>query len=391
MIPNKFLCYQTEAGFLEDLNNNLIQDSSVVMVLEGPFFYTHGVKFHCSITPEAIEFIEFLLTSSILEINDRIDDNERTIAGVIGDLKSSSLINGKQIIGSNLEITKFDIGLGNVDNTSDSNKPISTATQTALNNKVDKISGKGLSTNDYTTEEKNKLAGITAGAQVNTVTSVAGKTGAVTLGKGDVGLGNVDNTSDANKPISTATQTALDKKVDKVDGKGLSTNDYTTTEKNKLSGIEAGAQVNTVNSVAGKTGAVTLSKSDVGLGNVDNTSDLSKPVSTATQTALNTLKTDVTKTLSLKVSSTEVIGYNGTAAKTINFIGGNSIKLSVNNGNVEISWEGDLDEISYWISKSVSELKEELCSSNKATAMAINDLRKQIFDLQKQIDDVKKL
>lgn len=42
------------------------------------------------------------------------------------------------------------------------------------------------------------------------VTSVAGKTGAVTLVKGDVGLGNVDNTSDANKPISTATQAALD-------------------------------------------------------------------------------------------------------------------------------------------------------------------------------------
>lgn len=35
---------------------------------------------------------------------------------------------------------------------------------TALNNKVDKVSGKGLSTNDYTTSEKNKLAGIEAGA-----------------------------------------------------------------------------------------------------------------------------------------------------------------------------------------------------------------------------------
>lgn len=33
-----------------------------------------------------------------------------------------------------------------------------------LNNKVDKVSGKGLSTNDYTTEEKNKLAGIETGA-----------------------------------------------------------------------------------------------------------------------------------------------------------------------------------------------------------------------------------
>ena len=49
--------------------------------------------------------------------------------------------------------------------------------------------------------------------QVNTVDSVAGKTGVVTLVKGDVGLGNVDNTSDAAKPISTATQTALDLKA----------------------------------------------------------------------------------------------------------------------------------------------------------------------------------
>ncbi|ASR80652.1 minor tail protein [Arthrobacter phage Piccoletto] len=42
-----------------------------------------------------------------------------------------------------------------------------------------------------------------------------------------------------------------------------------------------------VQSVAGKTGLVVLVKADVGLGSVDNTSDLAKPVSTATQTALN--------------------------------------------------------------------------------------------------------
>lgn len=58
-----------------------------------------------------------------------------------------------------------------------------------------------------------KLDGIAAGAQVNTVTSVAAKTGAVTLVKADVGLGSVDDTSDANKPISTATQMALNDKA----------------------------------------------------------------------------------------------------------------------------------------------------------------------------------
>lgn len=44
------------------------------------------------------------------------------------------------------------------------------------------------------------------------VTSVAGRTGTVVLAKADVGLGSVDNTTDAGKPISTTTQTALDAK-----------------------------------------------------------------------------------------------------------------------------------------------------------------------------------
>jgi hypothetical protein len=74
--------------------------------------------------------------------------------------------------------------------------------------------------------------------------------------KSMVGLGNVDNTSDANKPVSTATQIALDLKAP------LASPTFTGT----VSGV---------------------TKSMVGLGNVDNTSDANKPVSTATQTALN--------------------------------------------------------------------------------------------------------
>ena len=68
----------------------------------------------------------------------------------------------------------------------------------------------------------NTLGGVKIGEGVSAtsegvlsanVKSVAGKTGAVILAKGDVGLGNVDNTSDLNKPISNATQTALDTKL----------------------------------------------------------------------------------------------------------------------------------------------------------------------------------
>ena len=63
--------------------------------------------------------------------------------------------------------------------------------------------------------EETKLSSAVA-AKLNAagaVTSVATKTGAVVLDKGDVGLDNIDNVSDINKPISSAVQTALNLKV----------------------------------------------------------------------------------------------------------------------------------------------------------------------------------
>lgn len=62
----------------------------------------------------------------------------------------------------------------------------------------------------------------------------------------------------------------VDTKVDKVAGKQLSTNDYTTTEKNKLAGIEDGAQKNTVTGIKGntessyRTGNVNLTPANIG-------------------------------------------------------------------------------------------------------------------------------
>ena len=52
--------------------------------------------------------------------------------------------------------------------------------------------------------------------EVGPIISVAGRRGAVPLAKADVGLSNADNTSDAGKPISTATQLALDGKASAV-------------------------------------------------------------------------------------------------------------------------------------------------------------------------------
>ena len=88
---------------------------------------------------------------------------------------------GKSVI-VNSSGNGLEFGLGNVDNTSDANKPVSTAQQTALDLK----------------------------APINNPT-FTGTVSGVT--KSMVGLGNVDNTSDANKPVSTAQQTALDLKA----------------------------------------------------------------------------------------------------------------------------------------------------------------------------------
>lgn len=98
--------------------------------------------------------------------------------------------------------------------------------------------------NNFTTQLKDKLDGIEKGAQKNTVIGVKGnaeqsyRTGNVNITKDNIGLSNVDNTSDAEKPVSTAQRSALDKKVDKVDGKALSTNDFTNDYKTLLEQIK---------------------------------------------------------------------------------------------------------------------------------------------------------
>ncbi len=81
------------------------------------------------------------------------------------------------------------------------------ALNTDLNNKVDKVTGKGLSSNDFTNTLKEKLDGL----------------------------------SNYNDSLI---QSSLANKVDNVNGKELSTNDFTNTLKNKLDGIESGAQKN---------------------------------------------------------------------------------------------------------------------------------------------------
>lgn len=88
-----------------------------------------------------------------------------------------------------------------------------------LDTKVDKESGKGLSTNDYTTTEKNKLAGIAAGANNYTLPlATSSELGGIKSG-GDITVdasGNVTVNDDSHNHVISnvdGLQTALDNKA----------------------------------------------------------------------------------------------------------------------------------------------------------------------------------
>ena len=140
---------------------------------------------------------------------------------ILSNLATMQLESYEQIISVNDEITKLNI------------------------TKVDKEDGKGLSTEDFTSADKAKIDSIPDDAKFTDT-----KYDDTIIKQG---ITNLENT-----------------KVDKEDGKSLSTNDYTNVDKAKVDGIEAGAEKNKVSSVQGKTGSVTITKADLGLGNVEN-------------------------------------------------------------------------------------------------------------------------
>lgn len=165
--------------------------------------------------------------------------------------------------------------------------------QTATNSKVDKVTGKDLSTNDYTTEEKEKLAGIETGANKTII---------------DSALSSTSTNPVQNKIINTkfdSIQANINSKVDAVDGKGLSTNDLTAAlksnydaaythsqqahapsnaEKNVIVGIQKNGTDLTVNSSTRKVNITVPTK----------TSELTNDSNFATTTALDAKVNKVT-------------------------------------------------------------------------------------------------
>ena len=148
--------------------------------------------------------------------------------------------------------------------------------QTAISNKVDKVDGKGLSTNDLTATlksnydtaythsqqahapsdaEKNIIVGIQKNGTNLSVDSTTRKVNIIVPTK------TSDITNDSDYATNSSVDSKLSGKVDIVSGKGLSTNDYTTNEKTKLSGIAEGADVSTIKSISKNGTALSIDSS----------------------------------------------------------------------------------------------------------------------------------
>jgi hypothetical protein len=168
-----------------------------------------------------------LVTTTILSNHNTDTSNVHGITDtlVLATLSGTQTLTNKTLV-TPLGIVKGDVGLGSVDNTSDLDKAVSTATQTALDLKANLASP--TFTGTVTLPAGTITSGMIADGTIATadiaqeavttgkiadaaITAIKIATGAVS--QDAVGLGNVNNTSDANKPISTATQAALDTKA----------------------------------------------------------------------------------------------------------------------------------------------------------------------------------
>ena len=191
-----------------------------------------------------------------------------------------------------------------------------------------------------------------------------------TLNSAAVGLGNVNNTSDASKPISTAQQTALDGKAaashTHADATTSASGLMSGADKTKLNDIATNATANATDAQlrdrATHTGSQAISTvtglqtaldgkavtghthsytaADVGLGNVNNTSDANKPVSTAQQTAMDVISRGAYNTV-----SGGVIDLSQASGKYVLTVNGN-VTVSFSNAHATYR-EAILVEVAY--------------------------------------------
>lgn len=267
-------------------------------------------------------------------------------------------------------VTKAQIDLGNVDNTSDIDKPVSTAQQNALNLALSthntsesshsdiRLLISGLTTrlnvladSDDTTldqlseivayikNNKDLIDGITT-SKVN----VSDIIDDLTTNSGDKVLSAKQGT--ILKGLIADLTEIVGNKVDKVSGKCLSTNDYTTAEKNKLEGIAAGAEVNiqpdwnvtdTTNDAFIKNKPTSMPASDV----FDWAKADTKPTYTKSEIGLENVENKSSATIRSELTKENVTNALGYTPPTTNTIYSPSDTVPKANGIANTGTESD--------------------------------------------------
>jgi hypothetical protein len=83
MIPNKFLCYLTEEAFNKEIGN--INPTSIVVVIDKGFIYTHGAYFYCGFSPN----VQKTLSEALTNLNNVVEESNLTISKALCDIKSN--------------------------------------------------------------------------------------------------------------------------------------------------------------------------------------------------------------------------------------------------------------------------------------------------------------
>lgn len=253
-----------------------------------------------------------------LTTNDFTDSYKQKVDDLTAAAEEGAVlsVNGKTGL---VTLDASDIGLGNVLDVKQATEEdfliFQDLVTEELTKKVTVEDGKGLSTNDFTDELKEKLESLNETPSIDKyVVSVNGKSGEVEITKADLDLSNVENIKQASyedlinlKTIVENNQKDIANKVDKKVGFGLSQENFTPELKKKLEGLENGGTIEPsgdyVISVNGKTGEVTIDKETVNLGNVINERQ-------ATQEELETVQSALTELIKNKVDKEEGMGLS---------------------------------------------------------------------------------
>lgn len=152
-----------------------------------------------SLPEVGIEDVLYVLSTNYT-IHQWVGNGYKEIGGKDEDLRSQFIVHISSTNPHN--VTKEDVGLADVDNTSDLDKPISIATQEALDSLNSNLTGISVSLEEGLTNASEELR-----------THIRNKENPHNVTAEILGLGMVDNTRDLEKPISYAVQTELDNKV----------------------------------------------------------------------------------------------------------------------------------------------------------------------------------